>query len=200
MPVFENSGDLRTIVGPDFALIFERADDRWTHSIAVSASPGAPRETIARAIEWAHDRDDPTRVVSPVFQELHFQNHSDGTPQALLVGMSGRHHFSAVFSLVERAEGSTLSVDVADRAPSDVVALASTYAVMLHSGDLEGCDESMICWSISDRRLRFQAVASARVGLAEAGRRATRVQVGIDANSSTPTRRWQYSWDFSRPV
>ena len=192
MPTIENSGEIRSIVGSDFALIFERSDDRWTHAIAVAGEP------IARSVEWYADRDDPARVVSPVFQELHFQTDPAGNHQALLVGMSGTHHFSAVFTLTEAETATTLAVDIADRTRSQAIALASTYTVMLNSSDLADCDESAISWSLPAHRLEFRAGTMTKVGAAEAGRRATRVQAWIEASAPPATHRWQYEWRFTR--
>ncbi len=72
------------------------------------------------------------RVVSPAYQQLQFQE--DGRAvQALLVGQSGPHHFSAVFAVEERdvstAGRPRSTVDVADRCRGPVEALASTYTV-----------------------------------------------------------------------
>jgi hypothetical protein len=199
MAVLEESGDLRSIVCPDFALVFERAGDRWTHALAVSQTLDGPREIIARAIEWDMERDSHDRVVSPVFQELHFQTDPSGSVQGLLVGMSGKHHFSAVFHLEERATEVILSVDIADRTRELVAALASTYAVMLNSGDLADTDETTIAWNLGHGRLIFASEKPALAGLAEAGRRATQVQATIGGDPENATKRWQYTWIWMRP-
>ena len=55
---------------------------------------------------------------------------STASVQALLVGQSGPHHFSAVFTVAERGRRrSSIEVDVADRCRAPVEALASTYLV-----------------------------------------------------------------------
>jgi hypothetical protein len=194
----EDEGDSRSIIGRDFALVFHPLGDRWTHSVEAARTAGGPRETIATATEWDAERDDPTRVVSPVFQEIQFHEAGSGRPQALLLGMSGRHHFSAAFVVEEKEGGVTLSVDVADRCrEAGSTLLASTYTALLHSGELSECDESRIAWDLGGRRLTLAAGPSTRVGLAEAGRRATRVQALADIGVAGPTRRWQYSWCLS---
>jgi hypothetical protein len=198
MAVIENSGELRSIIGPEFALIFERIDDRWTHSIAVSRQIGGPRELIARAVEWFAERDDSARVVSPVFQELHFQTDPAGNHQALLVGMSGGHHFSAVFALTETESGTTLAVDTADRTRSEVIALASTYTVLVDSSDLGDSDDTAVSWTIPPYRLEFRAGPATAAGVGEAGRRATRGAGGPRPPPSPATHRWQYEWRLSR--
>jgi len=196
MAAFEERGDRRSIVCDDFTLDFERVNDRWTHAIALTLL-GLPH-TIARSVEWDDRRDDPSRVISPVFQELHFQTDVSGIHQALLVGMSGNHHFSAVFSFGESTEGVAIDVDVADRVRGDVVAVGSTYSVSLASGDLVACDESKIVWGVADHRLLFVAGRDVQIGLAEAGRQATHVQAGIVVKPVSPTHRWRYSWHYLR--
>ncbi len=195
----EDRGEVRSIVGPDFALAFARSGDRWTHAIELAIAPGGPRLAIARSVEWDAGRDDPDRVAGPVFQELHFQDDPGGMPQALLVGMSGPHHFSAVFTMTGGAGGLALDVDVVDRCRPAPAALASTYTASLRSGDLAAADDRAIAWDIPPRRLAFAAGPGTRVGLAEAGRAATRVQALADpaAEGASPTRRWRYRWEFS---
>src|SRR5437868_6250030 len=102
MAEFETADDRRAIVVPSLRLEFRWAADRWTHAIDGVSESGLVR--IVRAIEGDPDRDDPARVVSPAYQQLHFQS-ADGLAQALLVGQSGLHHFSAVFTLREGTEG-----------------------------------------------------------------------------------------------
>jgi hypothetical protein len=189
--------DLRSISGPDFALVFRKLGDRWTHALEVSRSLDGPRETIARAVEWDAERDDPERVASPIFQELQFQADTHGSPRAFLLGMSGRHHFSAVFSLKDESTGVEIHVDLADRCRDEVLAIGSTYTVMLRSGELRAADETAIDWDLGTSSLKFGARASTRVGMAEAGRTATRVQALASSVRDHPTRRWSYAWSIS---
>lgn len=194
----EDEGDTRSIVGRGFALVFRRRGDRWTHAVEVARSPGDAREPIATSLEWDAGRDDPARVASPVFQELQFQIDGEGRPQALALGMSGRHHFSAAFVVESAGDVMRLAVDVADRCREPAEFLASTYTAPLHSGQLAASDASAIAWDLGDGRLVFSAGPSTRVGMAEAGRRATRVQALAEIGVAGATRRWQYSWSLSR--
>ena len=90
----------------------------------------------------AHPRRVPTRVAGPVFQEMQVQLDPEGRPQVLLLGMSGRHHFSGVFTVSNAETGVSLAVDLVDRPPrKSGPGLASTYTVALHSGDLAASDE-----------------------------------------------------------
>ena len=58
------------INGPDWTVGFDRAGDRWTHSWWFGPSGHDPAELIS-AVESLPERDDPARIVSPVYQELH---------------------------------------------------------------------------------------------------------------------------------
>jgi hypothetical protein len=193
-PVLVSEGDVRSIADRDFALVFERIGDRWTHSIEGARSHLTPREMIARAVEWDADRDDHLRVAGPVFQELQFQTDSEGRHQALLLGMSGRHHFSAAFALVPSEGGINLSVDIADRCRDEVVTVCSTYTALLHSGELVHADVQRIEWDLGSRSLILAAGPSTSLSMAEAGRRATRVQATAISEAGESTRRWAFSW------
>jgi hypothetical protein len=194
----EEQGDVRSIVGRHFVLAFTRVGDRWTHQILLSRLSGGPRELVARSQEWDTERDDPSRVISPVFQEMHIQLDAMGRPQTLLLGMSGRHHFSAAFLLAEIEGRIALSIDVADRSPSNGAAsLASTYMVVTPSSRLVSGDASCIVWDYKTHRLSFEAGPSTRLSLAEAGGQATRVQALAEPGAIAPTRRWRYSWSLS---
>jgi hypothetical protein len=192
-------GDHLSIEAEGLALRFARTEGPWTHAIAVATDRDRPAEPVATALVWDAERDDPTRVASPVFQELRLKTDPDGNPQALLLGMSGRHHFSGVFTFTRRDDGVAIDVDVVDRCRGEVLGLASTYTVRLDSGDLETSDESSISWSLGPRRLSFSAGASTRLAMAEAGRRATRVQAVPSTIDASPSRRWQYSWYLTSP-
>ena len=117
--------------------------------------------------------------------------------QALLVGLSGSHHFSAVFELEEHEGGAVLDVDVADRCRAPIEALACTYWVDARSGDLLGAGPSGIQWSLASGRLDFEASEPGSVQLSEAGRRATRVQANASLVPGAYTHRCLYRWRWS---
>ena len=217
-----NDGDRRAIVAGRLRLAFDWTGDRWVHSLEVqkrdstasrviarsvegdSSGPLGPRLpdvsllVIVRSVEGDPDRDEPSRVVSPAYQQLEFQG--DGLRlQALLVGQSGPHHFSAVFTVEERTPGPSpeilIKVDVADRCRGPVDALAATYTVAAPADDLLQAASTIANWIMGPDRLSFVATEPARVCLAEAGRRATHVQALADlAGPATATRRFLYLW------
>ncbi|WP_435006763.1 hypothetical protein P12x_004250 [Tundrisphaera lichenicola] len=184
-----SDGDRRSIVTASLRLGFRWSADRWIHAIEL-ISPSRP---IAWTIEGDLDRDDPTRVVSPAYQQLEFQERGSGL-QALLVGQSGPHHFSAVFSVEESPGGADIAVDMADRCRSPIEALACTYWVDAVSGDLLEADSSHIRWGIGSGHLDFQASAPSSAQLSEAGRRATRVQATAALDRGSNTQRCLYQW------
>jgi hypothetical protein len=189
MVELETDGDCRSIVTPTLRLAFRWVDDRWVHSI----EPGRMGAPIARTIEGDPARDDPARVVSPAYQQLEFQATGLGL-QALLVGQSGPHHFSAVFSVEESKGGTVIEADVADRCRTPIDVLACTYWVDARSGDLLDADSTRIQWSLPAGRLDFEVTPPGSAHLSEAGRRATRAQAGARVTPGTYTHRCRYRW------
>lgn len=178
-------GDNMTLSAGGLAVAFRRLDDRWTHAILVDSAP------IAAATEV--DAAEPSRVVSPTYQEVRLH----GTDSALLMGQAGPHHFSAVFRLVGTAGGATLEVDVADRCRRPVEFLAATYLVERTSSDLIDAGPMAIEWGVDRGQLRLEAAGAGRVGLAEAGRRATRAQAEGVVSPASHTHRLAYRWAWS---
>ena len=191
----EEADESRAIVAAGLRLEFRRLSDRWTHALDVDAATG--RRRLAQAVEADADRDDPARVVSPTYQEIHIQ--ADGPAiRVFLVGQSGPHHFSAVFTVEESAEGIVIEGDVADRCRAGVMALASTYVVEATSGDLLDADAARASWALSDLgRLAFEVVAPGSLALAEGGRRGTQVQAGARIDRDARTHRCQYLWRWT---
>jgi hypothetical protein len=188
------SDDACTLSAHSLRLSFVWDGTRWTHKIE------AGEMLLASTVEWEPGLGDPTRVVSPAFQQMSIQQEGDSS-LALLVGQWGHHHFSGVFTFKDDASGVVvIEADVAVRTRGTLEALASTYRVDLTSSDLIDADHSAIEWAVnsgSQGRLRFEAGAapSMRVSMAEAGRRKTRVQANAPLDSgSAATHRLLYRW------
>jgi hypothetical protein len=195
-------GESRSIIGRDFALVFGRAEGmpgRWTHVIEAARAPGGPREVVARAVEMDAGRVDPEDVSGPVFQELQFQVDPEGWPVALLLGMSGRHHFSASFRLEVTPIGPSIAADVADRCREQKpFSTASNYKVLLPAGELVVCEDDRIAWDGDAGRIAFAAGPDSAVCIADAGRRSSWVGAGPTwSENPGPTRRWRYSWSLT---
>lgn len=124
--VIEESDDERRMVAPTLAIRFRWTGDRWAHDLEIGTE--VQRVRLARSFEESPDQGDPIRVVSPTYQELQVRQDGDNA-QALLVGRSGPHHYSAVVHLRVGADGSCAEFEVADRCRSEVQALASTYVI-----------------------------------------------------------------------
>jgi hypothetical protein len=212
MPELVLDGDRRLIVAGRFRLAFRWSGDRWDHGLEDQARGQDRHRVLAWSVEGDPDRDDPTRVVSPVYQQLEFQN--DGAIlQALLVGQSGPHHFSAAFSVEERDESESpdwpheskphtvsIKVDVADRCRGAVEALSATYTVDARSDDLIDAGPSVAAWDLGQDRLTFAAIEPASVSLAEAGRRATLIQALAGPGQGSATRRFLYVWEWDPDI
>jgi hypothetical protein len=192
-----SADDRMAVDTPDLRLAFRWTGDRWTHALEVAAGPSAV--VLARALEGDAGRDDPGRVVSPAYQQIHWQGDDDGV-RAMLLGQSGAHHFSAVFSVSPSSEGVAVAVDVADRCRAEVLALAATYEVFLAPGDLLQADPAGLVWGREEwprGRLSFKAAEPTRAGMAEAGRRAVRVQAEAPIAADRHTHRVLYRWHWS---
>jgi hypothetical protein len=189
-------GDRRSIVARDIRLTFEWQGDRWVHRLIQQKVDQSIRRILASTTEGDPDRDEPTRVVSPTYQQLQFQ--AEGSSwQALLVGQSGPHHFSAVFTLVEEIFGDvSIHVDVADRCRGQVEALASTYTVNARPDELADASPIRASWDFGPSRLTFVARPPAQVVVAEAGRLATSIQALAGDDPGSATRRLLYYWHW----
>ena len=198
---FVEAEDRRAILAPGVRLTFLRDGDRWTHALEVGKGPARVVGGIAQAVEGDPARDDPSRVVSPAYQDI--QPHaSGGDIQALLMGQATPHYFSAVVTARREGRGVSIKVDVADRCREPVAALAATYLVRLGSGALIDASADRIIWgggALGGGRLELSAEGPATVALAEAGRQASRVQALAGILSSTFTQRLVYRWRWTPP-
>jgi hypothetical protein len=207
MPELVIDGDRRMIVARAFRLAFTWNGDRWTHALEHLGRGREAHRTLASSFEGDAARDDLSRVVSPAYQDLQFQESESGL-MALLVGQSGPHHFSAVFEVEEGTVANVvgrnpsepvheviIKVDIADRCRAPVRSLASTYVVEAQSGDLDaGSDSSVVSWKLESDDLAFSPEAPALASFAEAGRRATRVQACVTPEPGSATHRLIYHW------
>jgi hypothetical protein len=197
---FVTGVDRQMILAPGLRLSFLRDGDRWAHAVAVGAGDDTLLAGIASSVEGDPARDEPARVVSPAYQDV--QPHSsEGNVCALLTGQSTPHHFSAVVTARRDGPSVSIAVDIADRCRSPVEVLAATYLVPLGSGDLIDAGPGRVVWGgdgLGQGRLEFTTAGGAdAVAMAEAGRRATRVQALARLVPSTYTHRLFYSWRWT---
>jgi hypothetical protein len=191
----ESGGSIGTL---DFRLDFHWRGDRWVHELAVASAGGFVR--VVQSFESDPERDDPRRVVSPTYQQMEIQDSPNG-PGALLLGQSGQHHFSAVFSVRELGRGVEVEVDVADRCRTPVEALAATYKVLLATGDLQGATAERVVWQPSwgnAAELHLIGTETTRVIVAEGGRQGMRVQADAALDPKDSTHRCKYRWLWLR--
>lgn len=188
-PRLDDEDDRKSVVLSGLRVEFLWVEDRWSHALKV----GEDRR-IVLSVEGG---DDPSRVVSPAYQQFHW--HEDGG-EAMLIGQSGPHTFSAVFRLSASEAGAVLSVDLADRCREPVNALACTYVADLNSGNLDSADSASIVWSLGEPagRLSLDSEGSTTLSLAEAGRRGTQVQALGAIDPEALTHRLAYRWSWTR--
>jgi hypothetical protein len=205
-PELDEDGDKKAIVAGDFSLVFQWTGERWVHRLEHRGDGRPCPQLLASSFEGDLERDDPARVVSPVYQQLQFQRNRQCL-EALLVGQSGPHHFSAVFSvsaqLIQSVVGRNgreppfdfhIDVDIADRCRKPVEFLASSYVVGAQSSELKEASPSGVTWDFKADYLNFWARWPSRASLSEAGRRATRVQAFATPQPGMATLRLVYGW------
>jgi hypothetical protein len=199
---FDQTDERLSFHGMGWTVRFHRAGDHWTHSFWFGTPDHGPSEVIS-AVESQPERDDPMRIVSPVYQELHRHEPARERTDSvclLLTGHFFQHHFSAAISVFHDPVFPSYVVvdfDVADRCRSPVLSLASTYLIRLGSSDLAEADPHEIAWypgGIVPGRLELQCGPPCGLALAEAGRQATRVQAFAAIDPATFTHRLRYRW------
>jgi hypothetical protein len=189
------SDDRAVMSAPGFQVTFVRNGARWTHRLELDGVE------VVLAVENDSDRDDPARVVSPVYQEVQHHRLLDGPGLCgLLTGQLAQHHFSAsvkLFRDVEQPDRLVVDIDVADRCRAPVESLAATYLVRLDSGALADASPRMIAWNPFDpsrARLELDVESPSVLALAEADRHATSVQALAVIRPGTFTHRLRYRW------
>ena len=201
-PVFDAEvyDDRVALSGPRFGVEFRRLGDRWTESIL----PAGLSIGLVRSQHVNPRGEGAGRVMHPVYQEVQLHGSERGSTVCLLMtGLSFSHHFSAAVSLSRDADdgsGVLLDFDVADRCRTPVESLAATYLVDLDSGALEAADSRTIVWRLASpvsSRLELVAGPGSALALAEAGRKATRVQIFAAIQPGTFTHRLRYGWRWT---
>jgi hypothetical protein len=199
---WEETDDRAVMSGPGLRLTLARFGDRWTHRLG---RPGEDEKDIACAVESDLERDSPARVVSPVYQEIHRHERPEAPGLCLLLtGRLFQHHFSAAVNLrigPDRLQTLVLDIDVADRCRAPVQSVAATYSVGFDSSALVDAGPQLIAWEADGRcpgRLELLADPPCTLALAEAGRRASRVQVLAAIQPATFTYRLRYRWRWTK--
>ncbi|AMV36878.1 hypothetical protein VT85_05570 [Planctomyces sp. SH-PL62] len=185
-----------TIRTPAVRIVFRRAEDRWTHEFGRDQGP-----PLVAAIESGAGTADPSRVLSPVYQEVqhHAFDDDERRVRLLLTGLLHRHHFSAVLTVStgDAGETTTIDFDVADRCRDAVVSLAATYDVRLGAGELQEADGFKIRWSggaLGEDALSFSAADGSLLAIAERGPRAVQAQALASLSPGAFTHRLRYRW------
>jgi hypothetical protein len=190
--------DRAVMSSPGYQVTFVRTGGRWTHRLELDGIE------VVVAVESDPERDDPARVISPVYQEVQHHDILNAPGLcALMTGQFAQHHFSAAVSLsrdVEQPDRLVLDIDVADRCRAPVESLAATYLVRLDSGALVDAGPQMIVWNPagpSPARLELIAEPPSLLALAEPGRQATRVHALAAIQPGTFTHRLGYQWRWT---
>jgi len=175
-------------------VVLRRTADRWLHEIGPADAP-----PWLATIEHPPGSDDPSEVVSPVYQEV--QHHSfdddDGRVRLLLTGLLDKHHFSAVLTVEAGDDGVTIvDFDIADRCRGPITRLAATYEVGLGPGQLQDATPEAVSWATDDGKLTLAAIDGTTLASAAKGPRAVQTQAlaGLTPDSFTHRLRYRWTW------
>lgn len=204
MVTIDEGDDEKAIVASHARLIFRWSGALWSH--AVEVHDGSEWFKLAESVEAGTEVENPGRVISPTYQEIHFQQDGDAV-LALLVGQSGPHHFSASFRVAaevgERQHMMIVKVDAADRCRSPVDRLASTYSIQLPVGSLVLATETLASWSFRNADSAMTAALSSspeerggQVSVMPMGARRSQAQVAASILAGQATHRLIYSWSI----
>lgn len=204
----DESDDRVVIHGPDAQLTFLRLGDRWIHhvSFGLREQTDAGLGELISTEESDPRQGDPTRVVSPVYQELHRHSFAgdDGRGVCLLLtGLLFHHHFSAVVTVTidpDQDGAVVVDFDVADRCRAEVSSLAATYLVRLGSGSLRDADSKSVVWTggrLGEGVLSLRSEPGTSLALAEAGRQSMRAQALAHLAPGSFTHRLHYQWRWA---
>jgi hypothetical protein len=200
MIAIETATDRHAIVTSTFRLRLDWTGDRWVHALDVSRR-GA-WTCLVQSFECDPEKLRPDHVVSPAYQQVQFQRGEKGV-QALLVGQSGPHHFSAVLNLKSDVDSRVvLEVDVADRCRAPLLGLAATYQVNLLATDVSAAGPEGVVWlpAGEDETLSFGPTGPperrARILLSEVGRARVVVQADTPIVPDASTHRLYYQWGW----
>ena len=201
-PTYTEAEDRRVIAGLGLRLTCLWTGERWTH-LFERDDPETPAnaEPLGEAAESDPARPNRLRVTSPTYQELH-EHPMPGGVRILLTGQETPHIFSAVVTAQIHNGDLVIEFDVADRCREAVEILGAMYLVRLDSSALVDASPGRIAWEggpLGQGRLEFEVVdpESGSVSLAEAGRRASRVQALARIRPNDHTQRLHYRWRWS---
>jgi hypothetical protein len=209
---WEESGDAIVIRGLGARITMARAAGSWTHHLAIGDDQvrGPDGPPLISSVETDPDHADPSRVVSPVYQELQRLEFAGDQVRGfclLLTGHLFQHHFSAAVSLLRDPSDPAwivLEYDIADRCRAPVTSLAATYLVRLGGGDLADAAPEAIRWNLGGQgseasQLEMKCDPPGSLAMAEAGRGAARVQALAALHPTLFTHRLRYRWRWHSP-
>jgi hypothetical protein len=194
----------------DLRLAFAWTGDRWSHLLVLGR--GGRRRSFADSIEQP-EGGEPSRVLSPTFQDMHVQEGRNAIV-ALLVGKSGPHHFSGSFHVSESLDSgerrSMVIAELADRCLDPIDSVASTYQIH-HFGVrsmLVDSGSTTARWTTEAEGTSVSLDVTGASGTTEAGHLALAqpnlqhlwAQITARQSSDLATRRWSYRWVITRPA
>ena len=151
---------------------FDWRDDRFGHNIELSDQAGSC--LLLCSHEGLHADNWP---LSPPLQQLHREDRGGGHQVVLLVGMSGREHWSS--SVEIDPDGRAITFDVACRVGTPAAALRSTYRIVSNEWNHDRQQDWELTALETDQRLAQIMSDGEYVSI-------------VPATSAAPTVRWKY--------
>lgn len=176
-------------------LVFERRGDRYRHAVAVVDD--ATWLPVVESVEGTSEDEWPS---SPPLEELHLEPGPSGRNVALLVGRSGRAHWSAsaeIFVLsTDDSIAARITFDVACRAPRPPLWLGSRYATC-QGVSLQGVTAIGCIFHAGRRRVRLAMHPDdAGDGALSAESEAVRLAPPPSTGPWPATLRWRYQFQL----
>ncbi|MGN6133430.1 MAG: hypothetical protein ACTHOU_02975 [Aureliella sp.] len=158
---------------------FHWTGDRYRHQWRFPARDDAP--PVLSSVESTADAIWPA---SPPLQQVHLQSFDDGREVIFGVGMSGRGHWSASFTMVPELNG--WIVEFACRSPLMPERLGCLYELA------DGWDRSQQTWQYQsgDSKLSFEAIAPSTLTVDDAQRLV--LAPGALPTTTPSTTQWAY--------
>ena len=159
MTASEQSGEPYELDGGSLGCLrFRWESDRYFHQFDFSALAG--NECVIQSVESDNEQAWP---VSPPLQQIHQQSFADGRDVIFGIGMAGRGHWSASFTLVPELK--SWIVELACRSSSRPEALSSTYDFQTAEHLVERSEETGDIVLAAGKSVRFEAVSPSSKGL-----------------------------------
>ncbi len=180
----QRGGEPLVLAGGELGdLAFDWVGDRYQHTWRFPTA-GVEQADLQVGLQSIESDSDVTWPVSPPLQQIHRQSFADGREVVFGVGMAGRGHWSASFTLVPDLR--CWIVELACRASIAPEALLSNYSLR---GKWSGDEQGVAHCLQAERPLRVEAAGAASIAELDADRLSIRP---AQITTATATQQWAF--------